>query len=251
MSGTVVTTWKNGVRTLTLNRPHRLNAINHQLIADLRTALSEAHTDAKTRAIILRGNGRAFCSGDDLIEYPNHCLSEKVARRYLEDLQDVTRLIVFGEKVVVGAVHGWAVGGGLEWSIDCDLLLMAEGTRCFFPETRYGMIVTGGVTTLLPRMVGLQQARALILLGDRFDAQQALAMGLCWRLLPKESLFAEAQKVAERIAELPERGVRDVKRIMNRVDPTALEEALTLEIDAVVPAFLDPDSAERIASFKD
>lgn len=81
--------------------------------------------------------------------------------------------------------------------------------------------------------------------------QQALAMGLCWRLLPEESFFAEAQKVAERIAELPERGVRDVKRIVNRADQIALEEALTLEIDAVVPAFLDPDSAERIASFKD
>jgi enoyl-CoA hydratase/carnithine racemase len=251
MSGTVVTTWENGVRTLTLNRPHRLNAIDQQLITDLLSALSEAHADPKTRAIVLRGNGRAFCSGDDLIDYPNHSQNEKIARRFLEDLQDVTRQIVFGEKVVVGAVHGWAVGGGLEWSIDCDLLLMAEGTRCFFPETRYGMIVTGGVTALLPRIVGLQQARGLILLGDRFDAQQALAMGLCWRVLPEESLFAEAQKVAERIAELPERGVRDLKRIVNRADQAALEEALALELEAVVPAFLDPDSAARIAAFKD
>ena len=251
MAETVLTSLKNGVRTLTLNRPQRLNAINDELIGDLRIALSAAHKDPKTRAIVLRGNGRAFCSGDDLIEYPNHSRTEEIARQFLTDLQDVTRLIVHGEKVVVGAVHGWAVGGGLEWSIDCDLLLMAEGTRCFFPETRYGMIVTGGVTALLPRIVGLQQARALVLLGDRFDAQQALAMGLCWRVLPEESLFAEAQSVAERIAELPERGVRDVKRIMNRSDQVTLEEALTLEIEAVVPAFLDPNSAEIIASFKE
>ncbi len=247
---TVLTEVTNGVCTLTLNRPQRLNAINADLIADLCRELAAAHADADVGAVVLRGARRAFSAGDDLREFPDQSLSEAVARGYLEALQEVTRLIVFGEKVVVGAVHGWAVGGGLEWAIDCDLLMMAEGTRCFFPEVRLGMNVTGGVTALLPRIVGLQRARGLILLGEQFDAAEARAMGLAWRVVAGDSLFDEAQAVAERIAALPARAVRDLKRVLNRACHVGVEEAIGLETEATVRAFVDPDTAARVAEFK-
>ena len=85
--------------------------------------------------------------------------------------------MVLGDTPVIGAIRGWAVGGGLEWVINCDFAIAAEGTRFFFPEIALGVFVTGGVTALLPRLVGLQRARELIMLGERFDAAQALCLG--------------------------------------------------------------------------
>ena len=251
MSATVLTELKNGVRTLVLNRPHRLNAINADLVRDLGAALAHAHADAATRVVVLRGAGRAFCSGDDLVEFGEQARSEAAARRFLRDLQEVSRLIVLGEKVVVGAVHGWAVGGGFEWLTNCDIVLMAEGTRCFFPETRFGMVVTGGATTLLARIVGRQRARALILSGERIDAASAQAMGLVWRVLPEARLFDEAQALAERLGAMPARGLRDAKLLTGQIDRAAFEEALAREAEVVLAAFLDPETASRMVKTSD
>ena len=107
----------------------------------------------------MRGAGRAFCSGQDLKEFDHQSEGEAEARAYIESIQDITREMVLGEKMIVGAIHGWAVGGGLEWLINCDLAILAAGTRCFFPEISLGVFVTGGVTTLLPKLVGLQKSQ--------------------------------------------------------------------------------------------
>ena len=111
MNDLVLSQRKDGIAILTLNRPERLNAINDALVQALRRALAAALADAECSVILLTGAGRAFCSGDDLEDFPAQSRNEDIARRYLEDLQDVTRLMIMGEKMVVGAVHGWAVGG--------------------------------------------------------------------------------------------------------------------------------------------
>jgi enoyl-CoA hydratase/carnithine racemase len=249
MSEVVLNEIAEGVRTVTLNRPERLNAINPELLAALVAALRSANDDRATRAIVLRGAGRAFCAGDDLKEFDQQRRSPGETRAYIEQIQAVTRAIVLGDKMVVGAIHGWAVGGGLEWLINCDLAILAEGTRCFFPEISLGVFVTGGVTTLLPRAVGLQKARELILFGERFDAKAALAMGLAWKVVPEVLLFAEAQSAARRIADLPAAQVRDLKRVINRAAALDVEGAMALETDATVRGFLDPETAARIAKF--
>lgn len=246
MTSTVLSELNNGVRTLVLNRPSKLNAIDANLVRDLCAALSEALEDSSTRIILLRGAGRAFCSGDDLSDFHNQSRSHAVANRFLADLQEVSRLMVLGDKVVVGAVHGWAVGGGFEWLVNCDIVFMAEGTRCFFPETRFGMVVTGGVTTLLPRIVGSQRALALMLSGERIDATLAHAIGLAWKLYPEARLFAEAQIFCEHLASMPMRGLRDTKHLVRRIDKAEFEEALKLEAEAVLTAFLDPETGPRM-----
>jgi enoyl-CoA hydratase/carnithine racemase len=251
MTVTVLTELKNGVRTVIMNRPHRLNAISTDLVRDLGAALAEANADASTRVILLRGAGRAFCSGDDLSEFRDQARTEAVARHFLRDLQEVSRQIVLGDKVVIGAVHGWAVGGGFEWLVNCDVVLMAEGTRCFFPETRFGMVSTGGATALLPRIVGQQSARALMLSGERIDASRAHELGLAWRVLPEASLFQEAQAFAERLSAMPARGLRDAKRLTARIDRNAFEEAIALETEAVLAAFLDPETAPLMVKTSD
>jgi enoyl-CoA hydratase/carnithine racemase len=239
----------DGVRVLTLNRPHRLNAIVPDLLDDLIAALGAADHDPAVRAVVLTGAGRAFCAGDDLKEFGSQSKDAASTRAYIERIQDVTRAMLLGDTPVVGAIHGWAVGGGLEWVINCDFAVAAEGTRFFFPEVALGVFVTGGVTALLPRLVGLQRARELILLGERFDAAQAYAWGLVYKVVPDPVLLPEAIGLARRIAALPIGPVRDLRRILAGRSHAGLEAALAAETDATVRGFLDPDTAGRVAAF--
>ncbi len=248
MTGTVLTEdAAGGVRIITLNRPHRLNAIVPELLDDLIAALTAADNDPTVRAIVLTGAGRAFCSGDDLKEFAAQSQGEAATHAYIERIQDVTRAMVLGDTPVIGAIRGWAVGGGLEWLINCDFAIAAEGTRCFFPEVSLGVFVTGGVTELLPRLVGLQRTRELIMLGERFDAAQAHSWGLVWKVVSDEALMPAALALAQRIAALPPGPVRDLRRILAR--RPSLDTALAAETAATVRGFLDPETAARVAKF--
>ncbi len=239
-----------GVRIVTLNRPHRLNAIVPELLDALVAALQAADRDAAVRAILLTGAGSAFCSGDDLKEFESQAAGEAATRAYIERIQDVTRAIVLGDTPVIGAIRGWAVGGGLEWVINCDFAIAAEGTRFFFPEISWGLFVTGGVTALLPRLVGLQRARRLMLLGERFDAAEALEWGLLTRVVTEGALMSEALALARRVAALPPERVRDLKRILAARGELGLDGAMAAETEATLRGFLDPETAARIAEFR-
>lgn len=239
-----------GVRVLTLNRPHRLNAIVPELLDELITALHAADADPALRCVVLTGAGRAFCAGDDLKEFASQIANEAVTRAYVERIQDVTRAIVMGDTPVIGAVRGWAVGGGLEWVINCDFTVAAAGTRFFFPEISWGLFVTGGVTELLPRLVGLRRARELIMLGERFDAAQAQDWGLIHKVVPDAELMPEALSLARRIAALPAGPVRDLRRILARRNGAGLDLAMAAETDATVRGFLHPDTAIRVGAFQ-
>ncbi|CAG1016254.1 MAG: enoyl-CoA hydratase/isomerase family protein [Rhizobiaceae bacterium] len=250
MAGTVICTdLGDGVRQISLNRPARLNAIVPDLLDDLVAALTEADRDAAVRAIVLTGEGRAFCSGDDLKEFSSQATDDDGTTAYVERIQDVTRALVLGDTPVVGAIRGWAVGGGLEWVINCDFAVAAEGTRFFFPEVSWGLFVTGGVTEILPRLVGLQRARDMILFGEKFDARQAMEWGLLREVVADADLLPRATELARRIAALPVGPVRDLKRIFARRHGAGLEAAMAAETAATVRGFLDPETAKRIASF--
>ena len=248
MAGTVLSELEGGIRTITLNRPDKLNAMNDELIGDAAKAFREANADAETRAIVFRGAGRAFCAGDDLTVHDDEP-DEAEMRATVDALQAVTREIVLGNKVVVGAIHGWAVGGGFEWAIDCDLPIWAESARAFFPELKWGMFVTGGVTSILPKIVGLTRAKEMILLGERFGAAALLEMGVAWRVVPDERLFEEARAVAAKIAELPPKSVTDFKRVISRAANLDVEGAMAMETEAAIRGAIDPESIARIKAF--
>lgn len=250
MTGTVLTEdLGDGVRKISLNRPERLNAIVPELLDDLVAALTEADKDETVGAIVLTGEGRAFCSGDDLKDFEDQVSDEVGTTAYVERIQDVTRAMVLGNTPVVGAIRGWAVGGGLEWVINCDFALASEGTRFFFPEISWGLFVTGGVTELLPRLVGLQRARDMILFGERFDAKQAHDWGMIREVVPDEDLLEKSTTLAKRLATLPKGPVQDLRRILTRPGGASLEMAMALETEATVKGFLDPETAKRIKGF--
>ncbi|MGE0239745.1 MAG: enoyl-CoA hydratase/isomerase family protein [Parvibaculaceae bacterium] len=240
----------DGVQKISLNRPHRLNAIVPELLEDLIAAVDAANRDTNVGAILLTGEGRAFCAGDDLKEFNSQAAEEAETRAYIERIQDVTRAIMLGARPVVGAIHGWAVGGGLEWVINCDFAIAARGTRFFFPEITLGVFVTGGVTELLPRLVGLARAREMILLGEKFDAEQAKSWGLVRDVVADAALLPAAFDLAKRLAALPRERVADLRRILARPDQAGLEAAMAQETAATVKGFLDPATALRVAQFR-
>ena len=220
-----------------------------QLVGELTAAVRAADADPEVGAIVLRGAGRAFCAGADLVERTMPA-NETEARTRAIAIQEATRAIVDGDVPVIGAIHGWAVGGGLEWAINCDFPIWAESARGFFPEVSWGLFVTGGVTAILPRLAGLQSAREMLLLGERYTADEFLRLGVAWRVVPDEVLLDEAQALGDRLAALPRRAVRDMKRALARAAPGDVRQAMDHEVEAVVRSWQDRETWDRIAAFR-
>lgn len=237
----------DGVRIVALNRPDSLNAMNRQLIRDVAAAFDHANADPATRAIIFTGEGRAFCAGDDRKAHVHPETAEE-ARALVDDIQQATRAIVFGAKPVVGAIKGWAVGGGFEWAINCDFAIWGKSAKGFFPEVSLNLFVTGAVTTLLPAIVGLSKAREMLILGERHSAAELHAMGLAHKVVDDDMVMDEAEKLALRLAQLPPLSLRAMKRVLNRA-ALELNTALELETEATVAGFLDPETTRLLKDF--
>lgn len=240
---------KGSVGLVTLNRPERLNAIGTDMLADFERTLSEAINDDATAAIVLTGAGRAFCSGDDLKEFEQQSESEATVRAHIDAIQRITRLMLGCDKPIVGALHGYAVGGGFEWVLNCDLVVASENLIGFFPEMDWGNFVTGGVTYLLPQTLGYQRTFEMIVLGERQSATRLLQLGLVNWVVPQEEMLAKAFDVADKIASKSRTSVARLKTLINRDLGAQLWRAVELEEQATVEAFLRPEAAERVKQF--
>jgi enoyl-CoA hydratase/carnithine racemase len=246
----VVTSRTEGpVVWIRLNRPDRLNAMNGPLVARLTQALAEANSDPAIRVIILHGAGRAFCSGDDLKDIDSQTGSVDAATAWIESIQNVTRQIMESDKIVIAAVHGWCVGGALEWVINCDFRIFADTAGWFFPEVGYGLFVTGGVTALLTKQVGPQIAKELMILGEHHDAAAALRYGIAWKVVPEADLLSAAHVLASKVAAKPVVAVSDIKRAINQGFHSSLAAAMDVETEATVRGFLSPESQELAKAF--
>ena len=211
----------DGVLTLTLDRPERLNAIDDALAEALLKAFGAAERSAGVRAIVLCGNGRAFCAGRDVSAPPTPQILERV--------QAVARAIVLSSRPVVVAVHGWAVGAGVEWMLDADIVVAAHTARFRLPEIGLGVFVTGGISRTLPALVGLARARALLLLGEEFSAEEARRWGMVWSVVEPDRLGAETARIARRLAGFDPAAVARFKRVLNRLNLEAFDLALEVE----------------------
>jgi enoyl-CoA hydratase/carnithine racemase len=241
---------RGSIGVVTLNRPERLNAISGDLLAAFAAALNASLADAQTAAVVLTGAGRAFCSGDDLKEFDRQTASDTAIRVHIAAIQDITRTMLGSDKPIVGAVHGYAVGGGFEWLLNCDLVVAADDLVAFFPEMDWGQFVTGGVTHLLPLAVGYQRAMELLLLGERQSAERLAQLGLVNLVVPRGKLDATAMEVAAKVAEKSRFSVGRLKRLINQDLGAQLWRAVELEEAATIEAFHRPDVAERVARFQ-
>jgi enoyl-CoA hydratase/carnithine racemase len=235
------------VSIVTLNRPERLNAMSGALMTDLHQALVAAHADPDTRAIVFTGAGRAFCAGDDLKEFEHQSASPAAVADMCDQIQQITRDLMFGPKLVIGAIHGYAVGGGFEWVLNCDMTVAADNLVAFFPEMALGHFVTGGVTHLLPQTVGYQRAMELFVLGERTDAATLHRLGLVNRVVPLADMMDTALAMARQVADRSPLATGMLKRVMTTGLSNQLAGALELERQAAMACFANPDTAERIA----
>ena len=153
------------------------------------------------------------------------------------------------DKPIVGAVHGYAVGGGFEWLLNCDLVVAADDLVAFFPEMDWGQFVTGGVTHLLPLAVGYQRAMELLILGERQSAERLANLGLVNVVVPRAELEAKAMEIAGRVAEKSRLSVGRLKKLINRDLGAQLWRAVDLEQAVTIEAFQRPEVAARVARF--
>ena len=233
-----------GVR-LTLNRPDKLNALSGELVGALSHAIDEAAADPDVRVVALAGAGRAFCSGYDLSEEAGGEIHGPAAWRDLlaADVAATLKLLDC-PKPVIAQVHGYALAGGLELAMACDLIVAAEGTKLGEPEIRYG---SAPVTLLMPYLIGQKKTRELLLTGDLIDAAEAERFGLVNRVVPAERLAAEVDGLADRVARTPPEVVAPTKQMLNRaMDAMGFREAVEAGIDlgAIINAADTPEQRE-------
>lgn len=217
----ILTERRDGVLCVTLNRPGKLNAIDNPMTLALLRALEAAAQDDGVRAVLLRGAGRAFCAGRDVSAPPSE--------NDLVLVQGVAEALVSLPKPVVACVHGWTLGAGLEWMLDCDIVVAANNSRFRLPEASLGVFVTGGLSATLGASAGLARAKALMLLGEEFSAAQAHSWGLVWEVVAPEALEETGWRTAARLAELAPEVASRFKKVLNEVGLEAFARAVTLE----------------------
>ncbi|OEU44442.1 MAG: hypothetical protein BBJ60_04100 [Desulfobacterales bacterium S7086C20] len=197
---TVLYSRDGNVGIITLNRPERLNAINGGLLRDFIEQLETAREDKEAISVILTGAGRAFCAGEDLKESS----AGKSFETWIEEtdgLQEIQRMIMSLGKPLIAAVQGYALGGGCEFAMSCDIRIATEDAKFGFPETEVGLTVTTAGTKLLTQIVGLGKAKELVFTGEFVDAHEALRIGLANKVVPAEMLIDEALGMANKIGE--------------------------------------------------
>ncbi len=242
---------KDGVQVITLSRPEVLNSFHLPMARELQDALSVAAADDHIRAVLLTGEGRGFCAGQDLaavsIDGPAPSdLGETVRAQYNPVIRAIRRL----EKPVVCAVNGVAAGAGANLAFACDLVFASTDASFIQSFSRIGLIPDSGGTFFLPRLVGLARASGLALLGGKVGAAQARDWGLIWETCEPAALMPRAMEVATSLATQPTRGFGLTKQAFNESLMNDLDAQLDLEADLQAEAGRTSDFAEGVAAFK-
>jgi enoyl-CoA hydratase/carnithine racemase len=237
------------VVVLRLNRPERLNAISLSMVEAIVAALSDPRVQ-EAPAVVVGHHGRAFCAGADLKEgLVPETGGDDDLRHVFDELQSITRLMGSARGVIVAAVGGYAVGGGAEIALGADLVVMAPDAQMRFPEVTIGYAPTGGITYRLPKLVGFQRAKELLLTGRWIGAEEAERLGLA--IAVADDPHERALAIATDIAAGPRRAATSTKRAIETNTLTAQEWAMQSEVDAAFWLFKGPEAAATLENFRD
>ncbi len=239
MSEAVLTERRGAVLIITLNRPEAMNAINSDLAEALIAALDQLDGDDSLSVGVLTGNGRGFCAGMDLKAFAKSGAPTGLQRVFEDGCV----------KPLVGAIEGFALAGGLEVALICDLLVAAEGAKLGIPEVRVGLLAAGGALMRLPQRLPANVAMELGLTGDPITAEQALTFGLINRVTPKGEALAAAIALAERIATNAPLSIIASKQIVRATQGRTEAELWDLQRPLMAKVFRSADSLEGATSF--
>lgn len=239
---------EDGVGKIILNRPDVLNSFNKEMAMALQSALNDCDRDPEVRAIYLTGEGRAFCAGQDLAEaiaLDGPSLNSIVRDHYNPIISQLRSI----EKPVICAVNGVAAGAGANIALACDIIFAGESASFIQAFSKIGLIPDSGGTFMLPRIVGFQRATALMMLGDKVKAAEALSMGMVYKVIDDDQLAAEAFECAKRMATMPTKGLGYTKRALNLSMFNNLDDQLDVEENLQTMAGKTDDYKEGVNAF--
>jgi enoyl-CoA hydratase len=238
---------EGNIGILSINRPKALNALNSATLKEINQAIDMIEKDDEVHILILTGEGRAFVAGADISEMK--VLNAHEAREFAKLGSGTFRKIELMEKPVIAAVNGFALGGGCELSMCCDIRIASEKAKFGQPEVGLGIIPGFAGTQRLSRLVGLGRAKELIFTADMIDANEAYRIGLVNKVVPVEELMNEAMKLANKILSKGQLAVRFAKTSMNRGSETDIETGMAIERDLFGLCFATEDQKEGMGAF--
>lgn len=240
---------KDGVATITLNRPKAFNSFNREMAFELQDALDICTKDDSIRAILLTGNGRAFCAGQDLKEVTDPTINPGFKNILEEHYNPIILRLRQVEKPVIAAVNGVAAGAGANIALACDVVVAHEKVDFIQAFSAIGLVPDSGGTFFLPRLVGFQKALALAMLADKVSAVEAERIGMIYKVLPSETFENDAYAIAKRLANMPTKGLALTKRLFNQSLTNDLETQLDLEGKLQIEASQTEDYQEGVSAF--
>ncbi len=241
----IIVSTQGAVGIIQFNRPKALNALNAAMVTELNAALDIFETDIAIGAIILTGNEKAFAAGADVREMKDKTFAQVKAENFLHDWDHINTIT----KPIIAAVSGFALGGGCEFALVCDIIVAAESAKFSLPETGLGIMPGAGGTQRLVRAVGKTKAMDMILTGRMIDAAEADRIGLVSRVVPSEKLMDEALVVATKVAALSHPVARAAKQAVKAAEELPLSAGLKLERELIHAMFDLHDQKEGMAAF--
>lgn len=238
---------KNGIATITLNRPDKLNAFNRSMAFEMQKALDDCAADA-VRCVVITGAGKAFSAGQDLAEVvdPSGPGMEKILSEHYNPI--ITRIRSL-EKPVLACINGVAAGAGANIALCCDVVIATESASIIQAFSKIGLIPDSGGTFFLPRLIGWQKASALCMMGDKVSAHEAEQMGMLYKVLPDEGFKEAANTIATTLSQLPTQALAYTKKALAASMHHSLEQQLQMEDRLQQEASQTADFKEGVAAF--
>jgi 2-(1,2-epoxy-1,2-dihydrophenyl)acetyl-CoA isomerase len=240
---------ENNVAWIALNRPEVFNSFNREMALQLQTTLDDCNTNSNVRALVLTGNGKAFCAGQDLKEVTDPELNPGFRKILEEHYNPIIQKIRTIEKPIIAAVNGVAAGAGANIALACDIVVASEQASFIQAFSKIGLVPDSAGTFFLPRLIGFQKASALMMLGDKVTAPEALTMGMIYKIFPIALFEEEVKTLAENLAQMPTKAIGLSKRLLNQSMHNNLEQQLKLESDLQIEASSSNDYNEGVTAF--
>ncbi|AKD05736.1 enoyl-CoA hydratase [Pontibacter korlensis] len=237
-----------GVATITLNRPDIFNSFNREMALSLQERLRKIQQNEEVRAVLLTGEGKAFCAGQDLAEATAADAME-ISKIVDQHYNPIVLLLRQLEKPVVAAVNGVAAGAGANLALACDIVVAKESASFIQAFSKIGLIPDSGGTFFLPRLIGLQRASALMMTGDKVSAKEAQEMGMIYKAFPDDAFENEVSSLVKRLAQMPTKGLAYTKALLNCTFDLSLDEQLRHESTYQHRAGVTDDFKEGVQAF--
>ncbi|NGZ88762.1 enoyl-CoA hydratase-related protein [Psychroflexus maritimus] len=249
MEKSVLIEVKNSVAYIKLNRPAKFNSFNREMALLLQKTLDDCIRNDEVRALVLMGEGKAFCAGQDLGEVTNTDQNPGFKKILEEHYNPIITRIRNIEKPVIAAVNGVAAGAGANIALACDIVVASERASFIQAFSKIGLIPDSAGTFFLPRLIGFQRASALAMLGDKVDAIEAERMGMIYTYYSSETFDLEVDKLARQLAQMPTKALAFTKKALNKSMQNSLEEQLALESEYQIASAQTLDYKEGVTAF--